>query len=88
MSNFGPSRVHPEHASLFVKGLAHKGSPPWREDDKDGHYMFALGENLTPRCNYTYSVEISILSTCAIYISVFWVFILYHPCPKSFVCSD
>uniref|UniRef100_A0A0D6R4S5 dual-specificity kinase n=1 Tax=Araucaria cunninghamii TaxID=56994 RepID=A0A0D6R4S5_ARACU len=24
-------------------------SPPWREDDKDGHYMFQLGENLTPR---------------------------------------
>jgi len=25
------------------------GSPPWRSDDKDGHYMFKLGENLTPR---------------------------------------
>jgi len=24
-------------------------SPPWREDDKDGHYVFELGENLTPR---------------------------------------
>uniref|UniRef100_A0A0C9RVL8 dual-specificity kinase n=1 Tax=Wollemia nobilis TaxID=56998 RepID=A0A0C9RVL8_9CONI len=24
-------------------------SPPWRDDDKDGHYMFALGENLTHR---------------------------------------
>ncbi|KAF9680880.1 hypothetical protein SADUNF_Sadunf06G0167600 [Salix dunnii] len=25
------------------------GSPPWRPDDKDGHYVFAIGENLTPR---------------------------------------
>ncbi|EEF29380.1 afc, putative [Ricinus communis] len=24
-------------------------SPPWRPDDKDGHYVFAIGENLTPR---------------------------------------
>eukprot|EP00252_Welwitschia_mirabilis_P021610 TRINITY_DN5584_c0_g1_i6.p1 TRINITY_DN5584_c0_g1~~TRINITY_DN5584_c0_g1_i6.p1 ORF type:complete len:393 (-),score=43.28 TRINITY_DN5584_c0_g1_i6:159-1337(-) len=24
-------------------------SPPWRQDDKDGHYVFELGENLTPR---------------------------------------
>ncbi|KAJ4850833.1 Serine/threonine-protein kinase afc2 [Turnera subulata] len=35
--------------SQIVKGEARNGSPPWREDDKDGHYMFALGENLTPR---------------------------------------
>ena len=26
------------------------GSPPWRPDDKDGHYVFAIGDNLTPRC--------------------------------------
>jgi dual-specificity kinase len=25
-------------------------SPPRREDDREGHYMFNLGENLTPRC--------------------------------------
>uniref|UniRef100_A0A0A9EXK7 AFC2 n=1 Tax=Arundo donax TaxID=35708 RepID=A0A0A9EXK7_ARUDO len=25
------------------------GSPPLREDDKDGHYVFAVGDNLTPR---------------------------------------
>jgi dual-specificity kinase len=28
------------------------GTPPIREDDKDGHYVFAVGDNLTPRCNY------------------------------------
>lgn len=39
--------------SLFVKGVARNGSPPWREDDKDGHYMFELGDNLTSRCKYT-----------------------------------
>ncbi|CAN1275060.1 Serine/threonine-protein kinase AFC1 [Linum perenne] len=25
-------------------------SPPWRPDDKDGHYVFAIGDSLTPRC--------------------------------------
>ncbi|KAK3016366.1 hypothetical protein RJ639_005359 [Escallonia herrerae] len=25
------------------------GSPPKRDDDRDGHYVFSLGENLTPR---------------------------------------
>ena len=28
---------------------------PWHDDDKDGHYNFEVGENLTPRCNlYTF----------------------------------
>ncbi|XP_021743729.1 serine/threonine-protein kinase AFC2-like isoform X2 [Chenopodium quinoa] len=50
ITSFGPTRVHLEHPSHFVKGLnVHKGSPPWRDDDKDGHYIFELGENLTPR---------------------------------------
>ncbi|KAG0477637.1 hypothetical protein HPP92_012356 [Vanilla planifolia] len=35
--------------SLHSKGVAQKASPPWRGDDKDGHYMFALGDNLTSR---------------------------------------
>ncbi|KAM2557893.1 hypothetical protein TB2_014963 [Malus domestica] len=35
--------------SLFDKEVTRNGSPPWREDDKDGHYMFSLGENLTTR---------------------------------------
>ncbi|XP_039124858.1 serine/threonine-protein kinase AFC2 isoform X1 [Dioscorea cayenensis subsp. rotundata] len=34
---------------LYAKEVARNASPPWREDDKDGHYMFALGENLTSR---------------------------------------
>ena len=54
-TSFGPSRILPDHASLFVKGLDQKGSPPWRDDDRDGHYMFALGDNLTSRCNYAQS---------------------------------
>ena len=29
---------------------SHAASPPWRADDKDGHYVFELGDNLTPRC--------------------------------------
>ncbi|KAL0907328.1 hypothetical protein M5K25_021729 [Dendrobium thyrsiflorum] len=35
--------------TMHAKGVARIASPPWREDDKDGHYMFDLGENLTSR---------------------------------------
>ncbi|KAH1248852.1 Serine/threonine-protein kinase AFC2 [Glycine max] len=51
ISSFAPSRGPSEHttSSLFVKPVARNGSPPWRDDDKDGHYMFTLGENLTSR---------------------------------------
>ncbi|KAG9130685.1 hypothetical protein Leryth_018084 [Lithospermum erythrorhizon] len=46
-SGYRHSRVFPEHDNRYVKGLTRKGSPPLREDDKDGHYIFELGENLT-----------------------------------------
>ncbi|KAI3435152.1 Protein kinase domain-containing protein [Psidium guajava] len=49
VTSYGPPRVLQDHASLFVRGLDQKGSPPWRDDDKDGHYMFAVGDNLTSR---------------------------------------
>ncbi|XP_004515857.1 serine/threonine-protein kinase AFC2-like isoform X1 [Cicer arietinum] len=51
ISSYAPSGVPAENttSSLFVKGVARNGSPPWRDDDKDGHYMFAVGENLTSR---------------------------------------
>ncbi|KAJ4710983.1 Serine/threonine protein kinase [Melia azedarach] len=49
LTSYGPSRVHADHANMFVKGLAQSSTPQWRNDDKDGHYMFALGENLTSR---------------------------------------
>uniref|UniRef100_A0ACD5XPX9 Uncharacterized protein n=2 Tax=Avena sativa TaxID=4498 RepID=A0ACD5XPX9_AVESA len=41
----------PDYAclSLLSKGVARNASPPWRQDDKDGHYVFAVGENLTSR---------------------------------------
>lgn len=56
MTSFAPSTAPSDYITscLFVKGGARNGSPPWREDDKDGHYMFELGDNLTSRCNYTY----------------------------------
>lgn len=38
----------------FKVGSSRNASPPWRSDDKDGHYMFELGENFTPRCNNIY----------------------------------
>ena len=38
------------YSSMFYRELPRNGSPPWRPDDKDGHYVFAIGENLTPRC--------------------------------------
>ncbi|XP_028059066.1 serine/threonine-protein kinase AFC2-like [Camellia sinensis] len=51
VTSFATSRAPSDHtsSSLFVKRVARNGSPPWREDDKDGHYIFALGENLTSR---------------------------------------
>ncbi|RXH72173.1 hypothetical protein DVH24_033711 [Malus domestica] len=48
-TSFGPMRALPDRPSLFLKGLTQKGSSPRRDDDKDGHYMFVLGENLTSR---------------------------------------
>lgn len=43
--------VFPNYAysSIYYKGGPCNGSPPWRQDDKDGHYVFAIGDNLTPR---------------------------------------
>lgn len=46
-----PSAPSDHPSSLFVKDITRNGSPPWREDDKDGHYMFEIGDNLTSRCN-------------------------------------
>ncbi|KAF6137207.1 hypothetical protein GIB67_030971 [Kingdonia uniflora] len=36
-------------SELVVKEVAQNDSPPHRDDDKDGHFVFALGENLTSR---------------------------------------
>ena len=41
------------YSSIYYKGIPHNGSAPWRPDDKEGHYTFAVGENITPRCKYT-----------------------------------
>ncbi|CAA6668023.1 unnamed protein product [Spirodela intermedia] len=51
VTSFLSSSAPSDHtcSSVNVKGLARNGSPPWREDDKDGHFMFAVGENLTSR---------------------------------------
>lgn len=58
MTSYAPSRIlWDQSSSQFVKGLARNGSPPWREDDKDGHYMFEIGDNLTYRCNYLHYHE-------------------------------
>ncbi|KAE8681412.1 Serine/threonine-protein kinase AFC2 [Hibiscus syriacus] len=50
------ARAHSDYAStittsssIVLKGVAQNGSPPWRHDDKDGHYIFELGDNLTSR---------------------------------------
>ncbi|KAH1202049.1 Serine/threonine-protein kinase AFC2 [Glycine max] len=77
ISSFAPSRGPSENttSSLFVKPVARNGSPPWRDDDKDGHYMFALGENLTSRCekhfwNYMFkwTLEFTVLARLALLI--------------------
>ncbi|KAK8926678.1 Serine/threonine-protein kinase AFC1 [Platanthera zijinensis] len=33
----------------YYGGLTRHVSPPWRADDKDGHYVFVVGDNLTAR---------------------------------------
>ena len=45
------SEVAPNPSATALNGNRHAESP-WREDDKDGHYTFELGENLTPRCRF------------------------------------
>lgn len=56
MSSFGAPSEISSSTSLSVKTVARNDSPPWREDDKDGHYMFELGDDLTPRCNTHFSI--------------------------------
>ncbi|KAJ6828001.1 serine/threonine-protein kinase AFC1-like isoform X3 [Iris pallida] len=36
-------------SSYYYPGVSRNASPPWRGDDKDGHYVFAVGENLSAR---------------------------------------
>ncbi|RWV97239.1 hypothetical protein BHE74_00002701 [Ensete ventricosum] len=35
--------------SFYDGGVPRYASPPWRGDNKDGHYIFSIGDNLTPR---------------------------------------
>ena len=35
-------------------------SPPRRDDDREGHYVFNLGENLTPRCECFFIVIVGL----------------------------
>jgi hypothetical protein len=48
--NFATAFLPPPQ--IYYAGPPRNLSPPWRPDDKDGHYVFALGENLTPRCTF------------------------------------
>ncbi|XP_021678347.2 serine/threonine-protein kinase AFC3 isoform X2 [Hevea brasiliensis] len=50
----GPSELEAQRA-LVVTGnerASRHASPPKRDDDREGHYVFNLGENLTPRCTF------------------------------------
>ena len=50
--------------ALLCTQVARGGvSPPWREDDRDGHYVFDLGENLTRRCERPDSLTLSLSSS-------------------------
>ncbi|GFP80280.1 serine/threonine-protein kinase afc3 [Phtheirospermum japonicum] len=42
-------------------------SPPKRDDDRDGHYVFSLGENLTPRLTF-FIFKPEFLNACSAYI--------------------
>ncbi|KAK9946715.1 hypothetical protein M0R45_012162 [Rubus argutus] len=48
----GPSEYEPEAQRPSLagnQGIGRHGSPPKRDDDREGHYVYNLGENLTPR---------------------------------------
>ncbi|XP_062100030.1 serine/threonine-protein kinase AFC3 isoform X1 [Humulus lupulus] len=46
----GPSEPEAQRALVPAnEGLGRHASPPKRDDDREGHYVFNLGENLTPR---------------------------------------
>ncbi|KAL6215613.1 hypothetical protein ACLB2K_015042 [Fragaria x ananassa] len=50
--DIGPSEHEPEAQRPLVTGNqanGRNGSPPKRDDDREGHYVYNLGENLTPR---------------------------------------
>uniref|UniRef100_A0A0D9V2G2 Protein kinase domain-containing protein n=1 Tax=Leersia perrieri TaxID=77586 RepID=A0A0D9V2G2_9ORYZ len=42
----GAGAPPPTERAVVARGAA---SPPWRDDDRDGHYVFELGENLNRR---------------------------------------
>ena len=45
-----PGVPAPTRLSAFV--VADRPSPPARAPDKDGHYVFELGENISSRCEF------------------------------------
>ncbi|KAG8635852.1 serine/threonine-protein kinase AFC3 isoform X2 [Manihot esculenta] len=50
----GPSEPEAQRDLVVVgnEGASRHASPPKRDDDREGHYVFNLGENLTPRCTF------------------------------------
>lgn len=60
-------------SSLFEKQVSRNDSPPRREDEKDGHYKFELGENLTSRCNsLTKSSKFTHILGIISFCGIFW----------------
>jgi len=66
--NFATAFVPPP--LIYYTGPPQNLSPPWRPDDKDGHYVFAVGENLTPRCIFPQLNDISF--TLLALVACFW----------------
>ena len=65
---FGGAAAMPNYgyaSSMFYRGVPPNGSPPWRPDDKDGHFVFVVGETLTPRCELSFfNVELEYIAMC------------------------
>jgi hypothetical protein len=55
---------------IYYTGPPRNLSPPWRPDDKDGHYVFVVGENLTPRCIFLQLNDVHLLSLH--WVARFW----------------
>lgn len=65
-----------------VNGLAIQS---WHEDDKDGHFVFELGENITPRCNFFCQPLVSARSKMLQSLAHFSVSLSYEACAGSLV---
>ncbi|KAL7229734.1 hypothetical protein ACSBR2_008274 [Camellia fascicularis] len=96
---FGNEAV-PNYAYSSIYYKPRNGSPPWRPDDKDGHFVFAIGENLTTCCKHDIggtryvsdsishpflTVKVYIVCKYGIGLTIVIIFVFYRSFPTDLV---